>query len=190
MWAYLLGILGFTVFISMTQWLQVQSQILITFVLYAIALVAPILEKRGKSLSFREAFSQFMRPVIITHLMVFIYLVVTFNLMYPERSKTEYEDYMTQVHMSYHHHNDSLQEFITMTNSILEGDASLTEVARNEQTQKISNASRALTQLEKQHFTLSTKNPFSIKGRLFSMFTTIIMFSILGLLTAAFFKSK
>jgi hypothetical protein len=190
MLAYLLGILGFAVFLSMTQWLQVQSQILITFVLYAIALVVPILENRRKSMSFREVFSQFMRPVIITHLMVFIYLVVAFNLMYPERSKTEYAEYTVQVERSYSHHNDSLQEFIASLNSILEVDTSLTEVAINEQGQKISNASRALEQLEKQYTNLSIKNPFSIRGRLFSLFTTIIMFSILGLLTAAFFKTK
>jgi cell division protein FtsB len=190
MLAYLLGLIGFVVFLSMTQWLEIQSQILITFVLYAIALAAPLIEKRKRVMSFRDAFTQFMRPVILTHFAVFAYLVFRFSIINPEHSKSQFEEYKTQVEISYHHHNDSLQKVIISANSLLDGDSQLTEVIRDEQRQKIANATRALSQLEKQYTTLSSNNPFSIKGRFFSMLTTIVIFSILGLLTAAFFKSK
>lgn len=187
----ILGTIGFVAYLVLTQILNVETQtplIMITF--YIVAVAGPIIEKRSKPLNFREVFTHFMRPIIFAQMAIFLYMVVPDNILNPERAEVEFQKYSADVEESYAFLKDSLTLIIDEGTRKMGADKAMSDADQIKIREQIEGAQQQLNGANQQYANLTSINPFSLTGRLFNMFTGIIMFSVLGLVTAAFLKTR
>jgi hypothetical protein len=186
----ILGTIGFVAYLVLTQILNVETQTPLMFTFYIVAVAGPIIEKRSKPLNFREVFTHFMRPIIFTQMAIFLYMVVPDNILNPERAEAEFQKYSADVEESYAFHKDSLTLIIDEGIRKMEADKAMRDADQIKIREQIEGAQQRLDGVNQQYANLTSTNPFSLTGRLFNMFTGIIMFSVLGLVTAAFLKTR
>jgi len=179
-----LGTIGFVAYLVLTQILKVETYTPLWFAFYTVAVAGPIIERRSKPLNFREVVTHFMRPIIFAQMAIFLYLVVPDNILNPERAEAEFQKYSAEMEQLYTFQKDSLTLIIDEGTRQMEADEAMSDA------EQIKGAQKQLEFLEKDYEYRKSKNPFSILGRMFSMFIVIIMFSVLGLVTAAFLKTR